>query len=195
MTALHEWPGSGLDLALPRHTHWDHVCGLLDLPGLPVHLHRREHDWVVQGSIAPVGGVREALRGRGIVQYELDGPPILTFAAGHDLFGDGSVVLVDLAGHTPGSVGVLAHTAAGWVLLAGDAAWHTDQIDLIRKRPTTPASSPTKTGTRPSGRCTACTPSRTESRSSRRTTTARPGSCRLDHSEELLRAHRLSSGT
>lgn len=134
VTALRERPGPGLDFALPTHTHWDHVCGLLDLPELPVHLHRREHDWVVRGSIAPVGGVREALRGRGIVQYELDGPPILTFAASHDLFGDGSVVLVDLAGHTPGSIGVLAHTATGWVLLAGDAAWHTDQIDLIRQK-------------------------------------------------------------
>lgn len=134
VTALHERPASGVDFALPTHAHWDHVCGLLDLPELPVHLHRREHDWVMQGSIAPVGGVREALRGRGIVPYELDGPPILTFSASHDLFGDGSVVLVDLAGHTPGSVGVLAHTAGGWVLLAGDAAWHTDQIDLIRQK-------------------------------------------------------------
>ncbi|WP_266708688.1 MBL fold metallo-hydrolase [Streptomyces sp. NBC_00102] len=134
VTALRERPGPSLDFALPTHAHWDHVCGLLDLPELPVHLHRREHDWVVGGSIAPVGGVREALRGRGVVQYELDGPPILTFTASHDLFGDGSVVLVDLAGHTPGSVGVLAHTATGWVLLAGDAAWHTDQIDLIRQK-------------------------------------------------------------
>ncbi|WP_328718474.1 MBL fold metallo-hydrolase [Streptomyces sp. NBC_00247] len=134
VTALHELPRSGLDFALPTHTHWDHVSGLLDLPELPVHLHRREHDWVMQGPIAPVGGVREALRGRDIVPYELDGPPILTFTASHDLFGDGSVVLVDLAGHTPGSIGVLAHTATGWVLLAGDAAWHTDQIDLIRQK-------------------------------------------------------------
>ncbi|WP_329225024.1 MBL fold metallo-hydrolase [Streptomyces sp. NBC_00111] len=134
ITALRERSGSGVDFALPTHTHWDHVCGLLDLPELPVHLHRREHDWVMQGSVAPVGGVREALRGRGIVPYELDGPPVLTFTTSHDLFGDGSVVLVDLAGHTPGSIGVLAHTATGWVLLAGDAAWHTDQVDLIRQK-------------------------------------------------------------
>jgi glyoxylase-like metal-dependent hydrolase (beta-lactamase superfamily II) len=134
VTALRERPSPGLDFALPTHAHWDHVCGLLDLPELPVHLHRREHDWVMPGPIAPVGGVRESLRGRGLVQYELDGPPILTFAASHDLFGDGSVVLVDLAGHTPGSVGVLAHTATGWVLLVGDAAWNTDQIDLIRQK-------------------------------------------------------------
>ncbi|MGC5245926.1 MBL fold metallo-hydrolase [Gordonia sp. DT219] len=27
---------AGIDFALPTHLHWDHVAGLLDLPGLPV---------------------------------------------------------------------------------------------------------------------------------------------------------------
>jgi glyoxylase-like metal-dependent hydrolase (beta-lactamase superfamily II) len=49
-----------------------------------------------------------------------------------------SVVVVDLAGHTPGSVGVLLHTAAGHLLLAGDAAWHTYQIDDIRQKSSYP---------------------------------------------------------
>jgi glyoxylase-like metal-dependent hydrolase (beta-lactamase superfamily II) len=123
-----------IDFALPTHAHWGHVCGLLDLPGLPVHLHRAEHDWVTTGSVAPVGGVRDALEGRTTIAYDLDGPPVLTFGRSHDLFGDGSVVVVDLAGHTPGSVGVLLHTAAGPVLLASDAAWHTYQIDDIRQK-------------------------------------------------------------
>jgi len=35
---------------------------------------------------------------------------VLTFTRSHDLFGDGSVVVVDLAWHTPGSVSVLLHT-------------------------------------------------------------------------------------
>src|SRR3984893_3839078 len=65
-------------------------------------------------------------------------PPVLTFTRSHDLFGDGSVVLVDLAGHTPGSVGVLLHTSGGYVLLAGDAAWHTYQIESIRQKSSYP---------------------------------------------------------
>ncbi|MBF6174783.1 MBL fold metallo-hydrolase [Nocardia blacklockiae] len=126
------------DFALPTHAHWDHVCGLLDFPGLPVHLHRTEHRWVSAGRVAPVGGVRDALVDRPIAEYELDGPPVLTFARSHDLFGDGTVVLVDLAGHTPGSVGLLAHTRRGWVLLAGDAAWHHLQIDALRQKASFP---------------------------------------------------------
>lgn len=124
-----------LDFALPTHAHWDHVCGLLDLPGLPVHLRETERDWILGGSVAPVGGVRDSLAARPTVTYELDGPPVATFTASHDFFGDGSVVLVELAGHTPGSVGVLAHTEDGWVLIAGDAAWHHEQVDLVRQKP------------------------------------------------------------
>jgi glyoxylase-like metal-dependent hydrolase (beta-lactamase superfamily II) len=126
------------DFALPTHAHWDHVCGLLDLPELPVHLHARERDWVMAGAVAPVGGVRDSLRDRPTVTYDLDGPRVLTFARSHDVFGDGSVVLVDLAGHTPGSVGVLLHTREGWSLLAGDAAWHTYQVEDIRQKSSYP---------------------------------------------------------
>ncbi|HEY9303508.1 MAG TPA: MBL fold metallo-hydrolase [Mycobacterium sp.] len=127
-----------LDFALPTHTHWDHVSGLLDLPDLPVHVHRVEHDWVSSGPVAPVGGVRDSLRSRPIVQYDLDGPPVLTFTKSHDLFGDNSVLLVDLPGHTPGSVGVLAHTRRGWILIAGDAAWHELQIENVRQKSSYP---------------------------------------------------------
>jgi len=89
-----------VDFALPTHLHWDHVCGLLDLPSMPVHVHQPELEWVNTGVLAPVGGVRDALRDRPISTYALDGPPVATFERSHDLFGDGSVVLVDLAGHT-----------------------------------------------------------------------------------------------
>ncbi|MGB8405759.1 MAG: MBL fold metallo-hydrolase [Mycobacterium sp.] len=129
---------STVDFALPTHLHWDHVCGLLDLPSLPLQLHRTEFEWAGGGPVAPVGGVRSALRDRTITTFELDGPPVATFDRSHDLFGDGSVLLVDLAGHTPGSVGILANTAAGRVLLAGDAAWHSLQVEHLRQRPSYP---------------------------------------------------------
>jgi glyoxylase-like metal-dependent hydrolase (beta-lactamase superfamily II) len=125
---------SPVDFALPTHAHWDHICGLLDFPGLPVHLHRTEREWVSTGPVAPVGGVRDSMRDRPLIDYELDGPPVSTFARSHDLFGDGSVILVDLHGHTPGSIGVLAHTQGGWILIAGDAAWHELQVENVRQK-------------------------------------------------------------
>ena len=80
------------------------------------------------------------MKERPIIEYELDGPPVLTFTRSHDLFGDCTIMLVNLAGHTPGSVGVLAHTQGGWVLLAGDAAWHHLQIELIRQKASYPGN-------------------------------------------------------
>jgi glyoxylase-like metal-dependent hydrolase (beta-lactamase superfamily II) len=127
-----------IDFALPTHIHWDHVAGLLDLPDLPVRLHDVERAWAMTGQRAPVGGVRAALRDRPLEEYRLDGPPVLTFPRSHDLLGDGAIVIVDLSGHTPGSVGVLLNTTRGRVLVAGDAVWHTAQLDALRPKPAYP---------------------------------------------------------
>jgi glyoxylase-like metal-dependent hydrolase (beta-lactamase superfamily II) len=48
------------------------------------------------------------------------------------------VIVVDLRGHTPGSVGVLTHTQRGWILIAGDAAWHRLQIENVRQKSSYP---------------------------------------------------------
>ena len=126
--------GDDIDFALPTHLHWDHVSGLLELPGsIPVRTGEVERAWALDGPVAPLGVARRPLLDRRYDVYSLDGPPVATFASSHDVFGDGSVVLVDLAGHTPGSVGVLLAVDDGSrVLLAGDAVWHGTQITHLR---------------------------------------------------------------
>jgi glyoxylase-like metal-dependent hydrolase (beta-lactamase superfamily II) len=134
--ATHEVDVADIDFVLATHLHWDHVSGLLELPeSVPLRVRASEYDWAMSGLHAPYGVVRTPLRGRSFAPLELDGPPVLTFGASHDLFGDGAVVLVDLAGHTPGSVGVLLAVDDGArVLLAGDAVWNTLQIKLVREK-------------------------------------------------------------
>lgn len=46
---------------------------------------------------------------------------------------------MQLAGHTPGRVGVLARTTGGWVLIAG-AAWQYEQIDRVRQKAAFPGN-------------------------------------------------------
>ncbi|QXN91566.1 MBL fold metallo-hydrolase [Nocardia iowensis] len=125
-----------IDFTLATHLHWDHVSGLLELPdSIELRVPAVEYDWAMRGDEAPIGVIREPLRGQSVAPVELDGPPVLTFPRSHDLFGDGAVVLVDLAGHTPGSIGVLLAVDDGTrVLLVGDAVWNTLQIKLIREK-------------------------------------------------------------
>jgi len=92
-----------LDFALPTHLHWDHVSGLLELPDLVIRTMEIERAFALDGREPPLGFARLPLVGREARTYTLDGGPVLTFTRSHDLFGDGAVVLVDRAGHTPGA--------------------------------------------------------------------------------------------
>lgn len=125
-----------IDFVLPTHIHWDHISGVLELPErTPLQVSRIERDWAVTSGPRGIHVPTRPLAGRRLESYELDGPPVLTFEHSHDLFGDGSVVIVDMPGHTPGSVGILlALENNDRVLLAGDAIWHNRQAELIRQK-------------------------------------------------------------
>ena len=56
-------------------------------------------------------------------------PDATTGFPSHDLFGDGSLTLLDLPGHAPGHLGVLLADSAGPLLYAADAFWHHRQLD------------------------------------------------------------------
>lgn len=53
--------------------------------------------------------------------------PLGTFRAVRDLFGDGSVFLIDVAGATPGGLAALIRLPTGPVILCGNLAWTKDQ--------------------------------------------------------------------
>ncbi len=112
---------------IPTHAHFDHLGGLLDLAGLPVLLPQAEID--LANSILAHGGFgvlpKEArilvARARPLT---FDGGPFLAWASSHDLYGDGSVVLFPMEGHTPGSLGARIHLGDGReLLLVGDTVW------------------------------------------------------------------------
>lgn len=119
------------DFALATHLHWDHVAGLIDVP-VPLRVDSRE---LAAARGVDRWGIFAPDTAPEVSTYELDGPPVLSFGRSLDLFGDGAVVLVDLAGHTPGSVGVLlARHDGSRVLLCGDAAWNLQQVRSVRPR-------------------------------------------------------------
>ena len=111
LTHLHPDPGGGSD----RFPHARFVLsgGIADTLARP-----RARDGVLRGLL-PTWFPRADTR---IVREFGSGPHGLR---GADLFGDGSVTLVDLPGHARGHAGVLF---AGRTLVAGDAAWGRDLL-------------------------------------------------------------------
>jgi glyoxylase-like metal-dependent hydrolase (beta-lactamase superfamily II) len=112
--------------AILSHAHLDHAGGLMDLPPIPVLLTSEELRFAADPKVQAKGYV--------IAAHAQKFPPInaptLLFAPrpyeifdeSADLYGDGSVVVVPLRGHTPGSVGIFVNLAPGRRLFyVGDA--------------------------------------------------------------------------
>jgi glyoxylase-like metal-dependent hydrolase (beta-lactamase superfamily II) len=118
------------------HAHWDHASGLEDFPGAEV--------WAAEAELATVRAARSgigsawpsqvgsaALRWRA---FAFGGPAFEGFERSEDLFGDGRVVAVPMAGHTPGSVGVFVTVSSGRrFFFVGDVVWTT--LALAEGRP------------------------------------------------------------
>ncbi|MFO0547054.1 MAG: MBL fold metallo-hydrolase [Polyangiaceae bacterium] len=125
---------SNLKGVVLTHAHWDHVSGLVELGSIPVLVTSEEQRWISGGGTAmaftrALGGVHYEL-------YELDGGPYAGFERSHDVYGDGSVVLVPVPGHTPGSVAVFVTPPSGpRYLFIGDLAWQLEGISRREERP------------------------------------------------------------
>ncbi len=119
---------SDLDFILLSHLHWDHVSGIPDLPGVPLRINRVEYDAASQGLIEKNHGlVRRLLCDNPVELLDFAGPAYEGFRSSYDVFGDGSIVLVPLPGHTPGQTGLFINRAHGSRLfLIADAAWVAD---------------------------------------------------------------------
>lgn len=116
------------------HAHWDHVSGLQDLPGVPVWVTQEERDFVVGGD--PMAELARQLGTQHYKVYGFASGPYLGFARSHDVFGDGSVVIVPAPGHTPGSVIAFIATPDGKrYALVGDLVWQMEGIELPAERP------------------------------------------------------------
>lgn len=112
------------------HFHADHLAGLADFPTSRIITLRDAY-----ASIAPLKGIAALRRGfvpsllpadfrnRVTLLNELRGPALPHLGPTHDLFGDGSAILVRLPGHARGQVGLLANTQRGRIFFVADSCW------------------------------------------------------------------------
>ncbi len=106
------------------HSHADHTGNVEMFPDSTVLIQRLEYENAFQGSGAPTGPPR------------LDAPvfsrshPVKLVDGDLDVFGDASVIVGWVGGHTPGSqIAMVNLRETGWVILSGDAVHTQENFD------------------------------------------------------------------
>lgn len=115
---------SDLAFVVLSHLHWDHVSGIPDLPGVQLRVNRVAYEAAQQDLLdAHHGLVRKLMGDNPLDMFDVTGPAYEGFSSSYDIFGDGTLVLVPLPGHTAGQVGLFINRSNGpRLLLIGDAA-------------------------------------------------------------------------
>lgn len=123
-----------IKMAIISHSHWDHASGLADFPNAEAWFSKEEASYIrTLPARELVKQMGEKLR---IHPFEMSGPAYENFDRSLDLFDDGSIVLVPLPGHTPGSVGMFVNLRSGKRLLfIGDLTWAIEGVQLPAERP------------------------------------------------------------
>lgn len=124
------------DLAgvIPTHAHWDHISGVQDLPGVPLMVSTQAKAFIDAGTEDTK--VLQHLGKLDFQLYEFEGGPYLGFSRSHDVWGDGSVVIVPAPGHTPDSVVVFVNLPSGTRLaFVGDMTFQMEGLDLPAEKP------------------------------------------------------------
>jgi glyoxylase-like metal-dependent hydrolase (beta-lactamase superfamily II) len=99
------------------HTHPDHIGNVEEFPDVMLYVQKAEYDWP---------------NADGTPRFKPE-HPVTKLEGDHDVFGDGSVVLISTPGHTPGHQSLLVRLPkTGAVLLSGDAVHFKDNWDNRR---------------------------------------------------------------
>jgi len=115
---------------IPTHLHWDHASGIKDFPEAQVWVQKAEYEQAKIGQ-APAHLISQ-ISGTDINWnfFELTSTPFNGFNRSLDLYGDGSIVLVDLSGHSAAQVGIFLTLSSGaQYFFIGDTTWTTKGIE------------------------------------------------------------------
>lgn len=107
-------PPASISIIGISHSHFDHTGQAASFPQAKLLLGKGDVDALRKAGSEPARPLEHWLTGGGALE-EITGDK--------DIFGDGSVIMLDLPGHTPGHHGLLVKLAnTGYVLLSGDLA-------------------------------------------------------------------------
>ena len=124
-----------VDTVVLSHLHGDHIGGLREVSHAELLVSRVE--WgTLYGPWPELAGVMRrhielpGLKWRQIEPTPTRDPALLPFDVGHDLFGDGSLVLVPTPGHTAGSISLIVRRPGRPTLaLVGDLTYEARLLE------------------------------------------------------------------
>jgi N-acyl homoserine lactone hydrolase len=104
------------------HYHFDHIGQAPSFPGATLMIGKADLDALKAGA--------PGVDGAPLAHWLTGGGKAEAVSGDKDVFGDGSVVMLDLPGHTPGHHALLVNLPrTGVVLLSGDTAHFTENYD------------------------------------------------------------------
>ena len=107
------------------HLHFDHTGGLVHFAGAEGFVAAGELRYARTPDPVLTGFFREQdVEAAGKIRWNE-----LPAGYDHDVFGDGSVTLLSLPGHTPGSLGLRLRIEDRYLVLSGDSAHLHDNVD------------------------------------------------------------------
>ncbi len=121
---------------IPTHLHWDHASGIEDFPGVPVWVQKAEYNQAMEGS-APA--FLHSQMDSETISWNFLELPINNyegFEKSLDVYGDGSIILVDISGHSAGQVGIFLTISSGKrFFFIGDTTWTIKGVEDNAGRP------------------------------------------------------------
>jgi glyoxylase-like metal-dependent hydrolase (beta-lactamase superfamily II) len=129
------YAASDVGTAILSHLHQDHIGGLRELSRADIIVSSTE--WNTLSSPLPeMRGLMSrhidlpGLRWQRIEPEPTDEPGLAPFGACHDLFGDGSLVLLPTPGHTPGSMSLLVRRPGrATLMMVGDLTYDVHVLE------------------------------------------------------------------